>query len=56
MRRDDRDFGDLVNDWLVIQRSSGAIDRAYGYWVLGTGVEEKRPRWSIRQDVLGWGR
>ena len=56
MRKDDRDFGDLVNEWLVIQRSSGAIDRAYGYWVLGKGVEEKRPRWSIMQDVLGWGR
>jgi len=32
------------------------IDHAYDYWILGKGAEQKRPRWSIVRDVLGWDR
>jgi len=32
------------------------VQRAYDYWVLGRGAEEKGPRWSIMRDLLGWGR
>jgi hypothetical protein len=32
------------------------VQRAYDYWVLGRGAEEKKPRWSILRDVLGVGR
>jgi hypothetical protein len=31
------------------------MERGYDYWVLGKGAEEKRRRWSIMRDVLGWG-
>ncbi len=44
----------FIDQWLVIEQSRGAIDRAYAYWVLGQGVETKVPRWSIKRDVLGW--
>ena len=55
-RAADDDLGQLVNAWLVIQKSSGGIDRAYDYWVLGKGVEASRERWTIMRNVLGWGR
>jgi Na+/H+-dicarboxylate symporter len=55
MRKGDRDLADFVNAWLVIRKSSGALDRAYSYWVLGKGAEERHRRWSIMRDVLGWG-
>jgi Na+/H+-dicarboxylate symporter len=55
MRKGDRDLADYVNAWLVIRKASGELDRAYAYWVLGKGAEERRPRWSILHDVLGWG-
>jgi Na+/H+-dicarboxylate symporter len=56
MRNADRDLAEFVDEWLVLARSSGAIQRAYDYWVLGKGVEATRRRWSIMYDVLGWGR
>ena len=50
------DLAAYIDDWLVIQRASGTVQRAYDYWVLGSGAEQKRPRWSILHDVLGVGR
>jgi ABC-type amino acid transport substrate-binding protein len=50
------DLAAFVDDWMVIQRASGAVARAHDYWVLGRGAEEKRPRWSILRNVLGYGK
>jgi ABC-type amino acid transport substrate-binding protein len=55
MRKGDRDLADFINAWLVIRKASGALDLAYGYWVLGKGAEQPRRRWSIMRDVLGQG-
>jgi ABC-type amino acid transport substrate-binding protein len=54
LRKGDRDLVDFVNAWLVIRKSSGALDQAYAYWVLGKGAEQRHRRWSIMHDVLGW--
>jgi len=51
------DAGELanaVNEWVVFASNEGMIDRAYDYWILGKGAEEKQPRWSILRNVLGW--
>jgi len=45
---------DAVNEWGVFATNEGMIQRAYDYWILGQGAGEKRPRWSIVRDVLGW--
>jgi ABC-type amino acid transport substrate-binding protein len=50
------DLVDAVNQWMVFAQSEGAMRRGYAYWVLGKGAEERRRRWSIMHDVLGWGR
>jgi Na+/H+-dicarboxylate symporter len=51
-----RELADAVDEWVVFATSEGLVQRAYDYWVLGRGAEEKGPRWSILRDVLGWGR
>ena len=54
--RASRELADAVDEWVVFATSDGLVQRAYDYWVLGRGAEEKGPRWSIMRDVLGWGR
>jgi Na+/H+-dicarboxylate symporter len=54
--RSSPDLAEFANNWLVIQQASGSVQRAYDYWVLGRGAEEKKPRWSILRDVLGVGK
>ena len=56
MRRGDRDLSEFIDDWTVMVRSSGQLAQMRRYWILGAGVQEKRRRWSVMDDVLGWGR
>jgi Na+/H+-dicarboxylate symporter/ABC-type amino acid transport substrate-binding protein len=50
------DLANFIDDWLVIQRASGTVQRAYDYWALGRGAERKEPRWSILHNLLGVGK
>jgi len=43
-----------LNAWIDMQRSSGTIDRLFGYWMEGKVGDRRGPRWSIIRDVLGW--
>ncbi len=47
-------FAALLGRWVAAKRSTGEIQAAYDYWILGGGAEKKKPRWSIGKDVLGW--
>jgi ABC-type amino acid transport substrate-binding protein len=49
----DSDFGDFIDDWLKLKKTSGFIDKLYNKWILGKGEEQKKLRWSIGRDVLG---
>jgi len=49
-------FAASLSRWLSAKKSSGEIQVAYDYWILGKGAEKKQPRWSIKKDVFGWGR
>jgi ABC-type amino acid transport substrate-binding protein len=51
----DSDFGDVVDDWLELKKTSGFINTLYDKWVLGKSEEQKKSRWSIIRDVLHWG-
>jgi ABC-type amino acid transport substrate-binding protein len=48
------DFEDFVNDWLQMEQTNGIIDKLYDKWILGIEVEQKKARWSIGRDLLGW--
>jgi len=49
------EFATVLGRWLAAKKSTGEIQQAYDYWILGQGAEKKEPRWSIMKDVLGWG-
>ena len=44
----------FVNNWLVMEQKSGAQQVEYDYWITGKTAVEKKPRWSIIRNVLGW--
>jgi len=48
------DLAQYVDQWVVLQQARGNVKRAYDYWILGHGAEERHHRWSIASDVLGW--
>jgi len=50
----DSDFGDFVDDWLELKKTSGLITTLYDKWILGKSEEQKKPRWSIIRNVLHW--
>ena len=54
LAKGEHDFAATLGRWLAAKRSTGEIDRAYAYWVLGKGAESDEPRWSIARNVLGW--
>jgi len=43
-----------INTWLDSCIKAGLEQRAYDYWILGKEEKEKKRRWSIAKDVLGW--
>ena len=44
-----------VNTWLDLSGKAGLVQRLYQYWILGEDSATASPRWSILDDVLGWG-
>mgnify|MGYP001813698553 FL=1 len=50
----DHEFAATLGRWLNAKKSTGEIEFAYEYWVLGRGADGNEARWSIGKDVLGW--
>lgn len=50
----DHVFLDYLNQWLRLQKTSGAAKEQFSYWVLGKTPLRKTPRWSIIRNVLHW--
>jgi ABC-type amino acid transport substrate-binding protein len=50
----EHDFAAFLGRWLAAKKSTGEIQEAYDYWILGEGAEPRPPRWSVAKDVLGW--
>jgi hypothetical protein len=48
------EFARLLSHWLAAKKSTGEIQRAYDYWIMGQGAEKREPRWSVMKDVLKW--
>ena len=51
----DQMLADLINKWIYLTKGNPSFKRKYDYWILGIGAEEKKPRWSVVRNVLGWG-
>jgi Na+/H+-dicarboxylate symporter/ABC-type amino acid transport substrate-binding protein len=44
-----------VNAWIGLNKTGRRVERLYDYWILGRGAEQKKRRWSVIHNVLGWG-
>jgi len=44
----------FVERWAALADDDGTTDELYDYWILGRGVEDPGPRWSVIRDVLHW--
>ena len=51
----DTSFLIYVDTWLELAEKNGLAGELYDYWILGEEHETKEPRWSIMNNVLGWG-
>jgi ABC-type amino acid transport substrate-binding protein len=47
-------FTQFINTWLEVKKDSVYLQSVYDYWVLGENPKAKKPRWSVKHDVLGW--
>ncbi len=54
VRKGNQTLAAFIDNWLELQKASGALKRTYAYWVLGEGAAPRQPRWSVLRDVLGW--
>jgi proton glutamate symport protein len=45
---------EFIDNWVMLKRNDGTIDKIYDYWILGKGTELKEPRWSVIRNVLHW--
>ena len=52
----DQPLVDVVNTWIDLKRKDGTIDELFGHWILGRHASLHVRRWSILDDVLGWGK
>jgi Na+/H+-dicarboxylate symporter/ABC-type amino acid transport substrate-binding protein len=52
----DRELESIISKWIYLEKDSPSFNKKYDYWILGIGAEEKKPRWSVLRNVLGWGR
>jgi len=46
----------VVNTWIDLKRKDGTIDELFAHWILGRDALAHVRRWSILDDVLGWGK
>jgi Na+/H+-dicarboxylate symporter/ABC-type amino acid transport substrate-binding protein len=44
-----------VDAWIGLNKTSRSVKRLYDYWILGQGAKQKKRRWSVIHNVLGWG-
>lgn len=52
MPRGERDLRDVVNVWLQMRQASGESDEARDYWVDGSALTARAPRWSLLSALL----
>jgi Na+/H+-dicarboxylate symporter len=43
-----------VDAWVGLNKTSRRVERLYDYWILGHGAGQKKRRWSVVHNILGW--
>ena len=52
--RDEPELVRVVDTWIGVVRGYERFASARRYWILGQATRQKKPRWSVARDVLGW--
>ncbi len=48
-------MADFVSRWIeLVHQQRLESQRIYDHWILGAEAEERKPRWSVIRNVLGW--
>ncbi len=48
------EFVQFMNTWLELKKDNGFQQKVYDYWILGKNTKQRKPRWSVMSNVLGW--
>jgi ABC-type amino acid transport substrate-binding protein len=51
---DELELRRVVDTWIEVVRGSERFASAQRYWILGHAARQRKKRWSIARDVLGW--
>ena len=51
----DQVLEEIINKWIYLEKDSPSCKRKYDSWIMEVGAEEKKPRWSVVRNLLGWG-
>jgi len=52
--RDEPELLRVVDTWIGVVRGYERFASARRYWILGQATRQKKPRWSVARNVLGW--
>jgi Na+/H+-dicarboxylate symporter/ABC-type amino acid transport substrate-binding protein len=52
--RADLEFAAFLEEWIELQKGEGFLDALYHYWIEGRDEQDRKPRWSVIRNVLGW--
>jgi ABC-type amino acid transport substrate-binding protein len=47
-------FEEFLEGWLALKRRDGTLQQLRDYWILGKDPRDRKPRWCVLRDVLGW--
>ena len=45
----------FLSTWIDLKKKDGTVQALYDHWILGRDAKTKARRWSVMDDVLGWG-
>jgi Na+/H+-dicarboxylate symporter len=50
----DGEMARFMNGWIELKERDGTRRRLFDYWIRGRAEEQRKPRWSVIRNVLGW--
>jgi Na+/H+-dicarboxylate symporter/ABC-type amino acid transport substrate-binding protein len=51
----DSALASVVDTWIDLKKKDGTIDELFAHWIQGRNAVPHQRRWSVMDDVLGWG-
>ncbi len=55
MARGNEELMDFLNLWIQLKQRDRTLERLFDYWYRGKAEGNRKVRWSVLRNVLGWG-